>query len=222
MNKFLLLSAAMAAGGTAMGQDFGQVVSSTPILQQVAVPRQVCSVQQVQVQPRKSGAGAVIGAIAGGALGNAVGDGGGRAAATLIGLVGGALLGNSIEGGQRGRTDNVQRCETQTFYETQPVAYNVVYEYAGRQYTVQTPTDPGRTIAVQVSPVITAAQTLADPRYASTQQPVLAAAPPTGYGRRDHSRYAQPAVGQRGTWFRDADRDRADRQMRWESETDRL
>ena len=214
MKKLLLLGAAMAVGTTALAQEYGRVLSSTPVMQQVEVPRQICSVQQVQVQPRKSGAGAAIGAIAGGALGNAVGAGGGRAAATLIGLVGGALLGNSIEGGQRGHTENLQRCETQTFLEAQPVAYNVVYEYAGRQYTVQTPTDPGHSIDVQVSPVLTGAQTLADPRFTYAQPPVVAAAPQPGVGRRDHGRAITPIVSRRDIWFNDANQDMADRQMR--------
>lgn len=32
------------------------------------------------------------------------------------------------------------------------MGYNVVYEYAGRQYSTQTATDPGRYINVQVQP----------------------------------------------------------------------
>ena len=90
-------------------EEVGRVISSTPVIQQVAVPRQVCNNQPVAVQQPNSGAGAVMGAIAGGALGNAIGHGGGRAAATVIGLVGGAGVGNSIEG-SGSYVQNVQQC----------------------------------------------------------------------------------------------------------------
>ncbi|RYF35853.1 MAG: glycine zipper 2TM domain-containing protein, partial [Comamonadaceae bacterium] len=118
--------------------DSGRVISSTPIVQQVAVPRQVCSQQPMVVQgPRStSGAGSIIGAIAGGLLGNTIGHGGGRAAATALGVMGGALVGNSVEAnGSPAYAQNVQQCTTQTTYENRTVAYNVTYEYAGRQYT---------------------------------------------------------------------------------------
>jgi uncharacterized protein YcfJ len=136
-------------------QEQGRVISTTPVIQQVAVPRQVCTNEQVTTQSQqKSGAGALVGGIAGGAMGNAVGNGSGRAAATMIGIVGGAILGNKIEGGQpQSNTQNVQRCTTQTFYENKPIAYNVVYEFNGKQYQVQLPQDPGPFVSLQVTPV---------------------------------------------------------------------
>jgi uncharacterized protein YcfJ len=153
MNKLLTLSALMLAAGSSMAQDVGRVISSTPVVQQVGVPRQVCSTEQVTVQSQKSGAGAVMGAIAGGAVGNQIGRGGGNAAATVLGLVGGAILGDKIEGSPPDQVQNVQRCTTQTVYENRTVGYNVAYEFGGKQYTVQLPQDPGPTIALQVSPV---------------------------------------------------------------------
>jgi hypothetical protein len=71
----------------------------------------------------------------------------------MLGLVGGALLGDRVEGGGNTQVQNVPQCATQTSYENRIVAYNVVYEYAGRQYTVQMPNDPGPSIALQVTPV---------------------------------------------------------------------
>lgn len=145
---------ALAGSGLAQAQEEqGRVVSSTPIVQQVAVPRDVCSDEQVTYPGRKSGAGAVLGAIAGGAAGNAIGDGSGRAAATAIGLIGGALLGNRIEGSGPAQTEIVRSCGTQTYYEPRTVAYDVVYEYAGRQYRTQMAQDPGRYVRLNVSPV---------------------------------------------------------------------
>lgn len=151
-NLLILLSGLVLVGATG-AQELGRVISSTAVIQQVGVPRQVCTTDQVTVQPSKSGAGAAMGAIAGGALGNAVGDGSGRTIATILGFVGGAVLGDRIEGAPAAQTQNVQRCSTQTFYENRTVGFNVVYEYAGRQYTVQLPNDPGPTIRLQVTPV---------------------------------------------------------------------
>lgn len=145
---------ALAGSGLAQAQEEqGRVISSTPIIQQVAVPQDVCTDQQVTYPGRKSGAGAVLGAIAGGAAGNAIGDGSGRAAATAIGLIGGAILGNRIEGSSPPQTEIVRNCGTQTYYEPRTVAYDVVYEYAGRQYRTQMAQDPGRYVRLNVSPV---------------------------------------------------------------------
>ena len=55
------------------------MLSATPIVQQVAIPRQVCTNETVYTGQRTTGGGAVLGAIAGGAAGNAVGKGSGRA-----------------------------------------------------------------------------------------------------------------------------------------------
>jgi uncharacterized protein YcfJ len=153
MQKILLLSALTLVTGWASAQETGRVLSATPIVQQVGVPRQVCNNQQVAVQPQTSGAGALMGGIAGGAMGNAIGGGSGRAAATMLGIFGGAILGNSIEAPAAPQLRNVQSCSTQTFFENRTTGYNVVYEYAGKQYTTTLPNDPGPTIALQVSPL---------------------------------------------------------------------
>lgn len=134
-------------------QETAHVVSVTPIMQQVSVPRQVCSNEAVTTVPQKSGAGAAMGAIAGGAMGNAIGQGSGRAAATMIGLVGGAILGDRIEGSDAPQVQNVQRCSTQHVLENRIANYNVVYEFGGKQYTVQMPYDPGSTIKLQLTPM---------------------------------------------------------------------
>ena len=59
--RLLILSLAMAATGAAFAEDVGRVLSAQPIIQQVAVPRKVCSNQLVEVQQQKSGAGAAMG-----------------------------------------------------------------------------------------------------------------------------------------------------------------
>ena len=147
------LSATGLLAFNAAAQDIlARVVSSTAVVQQVAVPRQVCNTQQVAVETQKSGGGALLGAVAGGAVGNAVGNGNGRALATVIGLVGGAIVGDRVEGGGS-QIQNVQQCNTQTFYENRPSYYNVVYEYQGTQYNTQMAQDPGGFVRLQVTPV---------------------------------------------------------------------
>jgi uncharacterized protein YcfJ len=158
MNKAVLFSAmgaiGLAAVSTAGAEEVGRVISSTPMVQQVAVQRQVCNQQPVAVQPRSSGGGAVVGAIVGGLLGHTVGGGMGRAAATGVGVVAGAAVGDTVErNGQQPQQAIAQQCATQTTYENRTVAYNVEYEYAGKQFNVQMPYDPGATIRLQVSPV---------------------------------------------------------------------
>ena len=106
--------------------------------------------QPVAQQP-SSGGGALLGAIVGGVLGNTVGHGMGRAAATGVGVVAGAAVGDSIE--TRGQPQAMQQCSTQTYYENRTAGYNVLYEYAGKQYNVQMPYDPGQTIRLQLSPI---------------------------------------------------------------------
>ena len=154
MKRVLLSLVVLGVAASAAAQtEYGRVVSTTPVIQQVGVPRQVCTTQQVQTEGQKSGAGALMGAVAGGAVGNAIGDGNGRVAATMLGIVGGAILGDKVEGGGQPQVKNVQHCSTQTFYENRTGGYNVVYEYAGKQYQVQMPHDPGQYVKLQITPI---------------------------------------------------------------------
>ena len=149
---FVAIAAASAFSGATFAQEQGRVISTTPVIQQVAVPRQICTTAAVVSEAPNSGAGAVMGAIAGGAMGNAVGNGSGRALATMIGLVGGAVVGNNVEG-SRSQVQNVQRCGTQTSYENRTLHYDVVYEYADKRYNIQMPNDPGQYVRLQVTPI---------------------------------------------------------------------
>lgn len=150
--KTLATTLLLATAGLAQAQEVGQVMSRTALYQQVAVPRQTCSQTPVAVQNPTSGAGALMGAIAGGAVGNQIGGGSGRALATMAGVVGGAMMGDKIEN-PGSQLQNQTTCTTQTVYENRLTGYNVVYEYAGKQYEVQLPQDPGPTIQLQVTPV---------------------------------------------------------------------
>ena len=180
MKKSMGLLLMLSVSGWSVAQEVGRVVSSTPILEQVGVPRQVCTTEQVVVQQPKSGAGAVMGAIAGGAMGNAVGQGGGRAVATMLGLMGGAIIGDRIEGGAPAQVQDVQRCATQVVYENRPVAYRVVYEYAGKRYEVQMPNDPGPTIRLNIAPVVSDTSMPRPIQQVTTTRPVYVVPPSAG------------------------------------------
>lgn len=146
-------SIAAATALPALAQEvMAKVLTTTAVMQQVAVPRQVCTNQQVIQQGQPSGAGAAMGAIAGGAIGNAIGGGSGRDVTTILGLVGGAILGNRVEG-TRDEVRNVQQCTTQTTYENRVLHYDVVYEYDNKRYSIKMPNDPGAYVRLQVSPV---------------------------------------------------------------------
>lgn len=179
----LLVACAGLAAPLAHAQEVGRVLSSTPVIQQVAVPRQVCTQSQVVTPGQKSGAGVAMGAIAGGAVGNNIGGGSGRTAATMLGILGGAILGDKIEGPSAPEVRNVQNCTNQVFYENRTVGYNVMYEFAGKHYTVQMPSDPGPTVRLQITPMAPppvstypAAPMMPAPAPASTPMPV----PPPG------------------------------------------
>lgn len=167
---FLAFVAAVASC-LAHAQEVGRVVSSTPVVRQVAMPQQSCSHESVVVQGANRGAGAVIGALAGAAIGNAVGHGGGRAASTMLGLIGGAVVGDRLEGQGADQVQQIRQCTTQTRYENRVVHYDVVYEYGGRSYAVQLPHDPGPTVQLQVTPVgatLPAPIAVTPPQYQAT------------------------------------------------------
>ncbi len=138
-----LISAGLAASASANPYDQGaqygspqftdvaQVISSTPILERIAVPRRECRVEQVAVHDARhhnrrgyndryqeqrvvddgrynqGGAGAVLGAVIGGVIGHQVGNSsGGRDRGTAVGAILGGVIGNDIERNSRGRDDN--------------------------------------------------------------------------------------------------------------------
>jgi uncharacterized protein YcfJ len=176
MKNTALTTALLALCGLAQAQEVGTVLSRTAVYQQVAMPRQNCT-QTITPNAPTSGGGALTGAIAGGVIGTAIGDG--RGLGTLVGAVGGALLGNQVE--SNANSQPITTCTTQTVTENRLVGYTVVYEYAGKQYTVQLPQDPGPTLPLQITP---AGMPSAPPVSATTvvtQPSVVYAQPPVVY-----------------------------------------
>lgn len=176
MKTWLITTLSLCAAGACLAQDVGRVLSSTPIVTQIAVPHRVCSTEQISYQQPNSGAGAILGAIAGAAIGNSVGGRGAeRAAATAIGMVGGAVIGDRVEGPGGERTQNVERCTLQNLVENRTSGYQVLYEFGGKQYSVQMAQDPGPTIALQVGPANgVMAQAPAQTAVISSSNPVYA------------------------------------------------
>ena len=138
------IGAAMAAGlacnlAWAQEQVRARVISAVPVMQQVAVPQQLCDNDEVYTGQR----------------GNALGHGSRhgphgyyqpstRGPSTVVGAVAGGLIGNSIESANgQPNYETVRRCTNTTRYENHTVGYDVSYEYAGQRYHTQLDYDPG-------------------------------------------------------------------------------
>ncbi len=112
------LAALPAVVSAAEYGDVATVISATPIVERISVPRRDCRVEQVATyeerrvrsvqepvydnrsysEGRSSGAGAVLGAIVGGVIGHQFGNSsGGRDRGTAAGALLGGVIGNSIE-----------------------------------------------------------------------------------------------------------------------------
>ncbi len=153
MKSIVLSVAALSVAAAAGAQEFGRVLSSTPVIGQVALPQQVCHDTTVIVPGQRSGTGAALGAVTGAVIGGAVGQGNGRVVGSVIGMVGGAVIGEQLSSRDADRLERVRQCSTHTTFENRVLHYDVVYEYAGQRYTAQMPHDPGPTVQVQVTPV---------------------------------------------------------------------
>ncbi len=133
-------------------QEVGQVITRTAVYQQAAVPRQTCTQSPALASAQNSGGGVMLGALAGGLIGSQLGGRDSRGITAMAGVIGGAILGDRAES-QGNALQPSTTCITQTVYENRLVGYNVMYEFAGKQYNVQLPQDPGPTISLQVTPV---------------------------------------------------------------------
>ena len=104
----------------------------------------------------------VIGGVVGAVIGSQVGGGSARYATSAIGTMVGGVAGRQIyEQTQRNRsrTGTVRVCDpvptngryaSNSYNDRSVNAYNVTYEYAGRQYTTRTNYHPGDRIRVRV------------------------------------------------------------------------
>lgn len=119
-------------------------------------------------QARRDGNGrlvaSVLGGIAGAVLGSRIGDGSGQVIGTAVGTVVGSAAGGRIYDHRRAREVTVTVCDPEPYrdgyggyagregerYERTVTAYDVTYEYAGREYVTRTDHHPGDRIRVRV------------------------------------------------------------------------
>jgi uncharacterized protein YcfJ len=195
---FCAALAAGLAGGTvgAQAAEYATVVSSTPVVRSVSVPRQECADVEQVVRPQPSGAGALVGAIVGGVVGNQFGHGMGRAAATGLGAIGGSALGNHVEmSNQPAGTVVSRQCRTVGGYESRVVGYDVVYDYHGQRYSTRLARDPGRRLAIDVRPAGEADDGYEAPRSGTAVPPAYDESPRYVEPRRvEPPRYVEPAT----------------------------
>lgn len=156
----ILLVAMLPLGSYAADfTDTAEVISATPIYQQVSEPRQECwtetTTTRQPAQQKRSYSGAVIGGIAGAILGNQVGGGSGKNVATAAGAIGGAIVGDRIDndGNQTTTASSqpVQRCRTIESSREELTGYDVVYRYRGHDIRTTMPYKPGSTIQVGIT-----------------------------------------------------------------------
>lgn len=166
MKSWVTTSALLFSALGAQAQEVGQVISRTAVYQQTAVPRQTCTQSPAVAPAQNSGGGAILGAIAGGLIGSQLGGRDSKGLTAMAGVIGGAILGDQAET-QGNAPQPITTCTTQTVYENRLVGYNVVYEYAGKQYNVQLPQDPGPTISLQVTPLSAPRSEATVPTYSS-------------------------------------------------------
>ncbi|MFZ6875226.1 glycine zipper 2TM domain-containing protein [Undibacterium sp. Di27W] len=168
--SLLAFAAVIPAAYAADFEDYARVVSVTPQVEQVNVPRQECRTEyetsqrnypRQQQQAERSNGGAIIGGLAGGLLGSQVGGGNGRIAAAAVGAVTGAIVGDRVDNnGNNGNNYNnqpvyesrpVRQCRNIDSWETRNNGYAVTYEYHNRTYTSVMPYDPGSRLRIHVS-----------------------------------------------------------------------
>lgn len=145
-----------AQSTAANGNQYGKVVSVTPVHKTVNNPKQVCHDETVtHTAPPKDQhqlAGTAIGAVVGGLAGHQIGGGKGKTLATVAGAVGGGYAGNRIEKhNQHGTTtSSVERkCSTVNNSSSKLVGYDVRYIYNGVTRTTRMDHDPGDRVKVQ-------------------------------------------------------------------------
>jgi uncharacterized protein YcfJ len=137
---------------------YAQVVSVTPVRQDVSNPQQVCHdvVVNRTVPPKDQHqiAGTAIGAVAGGLLGHMVGHGKGNTIATVAGAIGGGYAGKKIEESHQQanvQSEVVHRCSTVANTSSNIVGYDVTYVYNGVTRTTRMDHDPGNRVRVAQS-----------------------------------------------------------------------
>lgn len=122
-----------------------RVLETHPVYAEAGGTHQECYNDQTGHYENHATAGTIIGGIAGGILGHQIGSGRGNTAATIGGALAGGALGNRLG---RGHQEDNTRCRTVSDNGDSAVAYDVRYQYRGREYTTRLDHDPGRWLAL--------------------------------------------------------------------------
>lgn len=131
-------------------------VDVTSVRAVVAAPEKRCWMEREPVAAAQPAGnynigGAIAGALIGGVLGHQVGGGTGKQIATVGGALAGAAAGanvNRIMGlGQPAVAQEIQKCDTVPS-QAKTEFWDVTYSFRGQEHTIQTTTQPGRTITV--------------------------------------------------------------------------
>lgn len=134
--------------------DTATVISATPQVERVNMPRQECRTEYVReaYSNSSSPAGAIIGGVAGGLLGSTIGKGDGKVAGAAIGAGVGAIVGDRVANNQpNGVVDRpVDRCVSVDNWQSVSRGYLVTYRYNGHDFTTMTDEMPGSTIRIRV------------------------------------------------------------------------
>ena len=167
MDKSMLVGTVLGAvAATAIGsfagyqmltkEDYAEVVSVTPLTEEVKTPREECHdetvTRQAPVKDQNRIAGTVIGAVAGGVLGNALGGGGSNTGAKVVGAAAGGFAGNKVQESMQ-KNDTVttteQRCVTVFDLSERTIGYQVDYRIGDKPGQVRMDHDPGPRIPVR-------------------------------------------------------------------------
>jgi uncharacterized protein YcfJ len=137
--------------GSGWRDSHARVIDSQPVYAQGGTHEECWNEETRRYEHHGINAGTVLGAIAGGVIGHQVGNGRGNDVATAAGAIGGGIAGNQIERNREDRPSGEQRCRTVSDSgagSDQVVAYDVRYEYRGREFTTRLNHQPGRWLAV--------------------------------------------------------------------------
>ena len=149
--KKLVAIATILVSAASFAQEvrYANIVSVTPVKDNVQVVKQQCGGSAGYNQQEPGYMGRVVGVISGTAIGSRFGQGNGKIAATAVGAGLGYVAGDAYD-----NSGNVQpNCRSVTTYEPTFGGFLVVYELDGRQYSMRSKTFPqGRTIPVQMQP----------------------------------------------------------------------
>ncbi len=167
MNKSMLIGtlagAIVATTGASIAgykmmtkEEFAEVVSVTPLTEQVKTPREACQdVAVTKQQPTKDPhrvTGSIIGAVAGGVLGNALGGHGSNTGAKVAGAAVGGIAGHEVQRKMQENstyTTTEQHCNTVFDVSERTVGYDVRYRIGDAAGQVRLDHDPGARIPVR-------------------------------------------------------------------------